>query len=88
MTVKSTVEIKHASGVSTIGNAKSGKSFVESPQPVPHSRHNSQRSEQYHKMSVGGPRHMDTGRHNKPAIDDLNPSNTGPQIRSYPGLAN
>jgi hypothetical protein len=38
---------KRPSNSSTTGNAPGGKSFVESPQPVPHSKHSAARSKHY-----------------------------------------
>ena len=43
---------KRPSNSSTVANAKSGKSFAEQPQPVPHSRRGAERSAKYHKETV------------------------------------
>jgi phytoene dehydrogenase-like protein len=42
-----TVITKSPSNSSTTGNAPGGKSFVEQPQPVPHSQHSAERSKNY-----------------------------------------
>jgi hypothetical protein len=38
---------KRPSNSSTVGNAKAGRSFIEQPQPVPHSKHSAARSKNY-----------------------------------------
>jgi hypothetical protein len=83
--------IKHPSGTSS-ATPKSGKSFVESPQPPAsidnyehHSRHSETRSKHYKETVVGK---RDTGQYGDKAIAKLNPNTAAPGIRSFPGLAN
>lgn len=90
--------VKHPSGTSS-ATPGSGKSFVESPQPVtrsttaPHSRdnyehhssHSSRRSKHYKEVVVGT---ADTAQYGDRAIATLNPSKSRPSTRSFPGLAN
>jgi hypothetical protein len=93
MTVKPLGQLitKHPSGTSS-ANPKSGKSFVESPEPAHsidnyehHSKHSEHRSRHYKEVVIGT---TDTGQYGDKAIAKLNPTTPGPAIRSYPGLAN
>jgi len=91
MQVKPLNELKRPSGTST-ATPRSGKSFVESPEPPhsidnyePHSRHSDARGKHYKEVVIGK---TDTGQYGDRAIAKLNPTTAGPAIRSYPGLAN
>jgi hypothetical protein len=87
---------KRPSGTSS-ANPKTGKSFVESPQPkhktTPasidnyehHSKHRGEASKHYHQEVVGK---QDTGQYGDRAIERLNPNKAAPGVRSFPGLAN
>jgi hypothetical protein len=73
---------KHPANTSS-ANPKSGKSFIESPQP--HSEHSSKRSKHYQERVIGT---TDTGQYGDRAVTKLNPTKIKPNIRSFPGLAN